>query len=69
MLGSVAQFLIALSRVALDFLDPMLQMANGVDLYYEATRSSPLEVIQVILNHLLCNHNEPTPGPVSTDGS
>lgn len=56
MLGSVLQFMIALSRVALDLLDPTLQMANGVDLYYEATRSAPLEVMRVILNPFLCNH-------------
>ena len=44
MIESVFNLLFALASVSLNLLDPMLQLLNGVDLYMEATQSSPLIV-------------------------
>ena len=42
---------LALANVAVSLLDPVLQFANGVDLYMESARSAPIIVSS--LNTLL----------------
>jgi hypothetical protein len=44
MLDNLLNVLLALVSVMVTLLDPMLQLANGVDLYMEATLTAPLEV-------------------------
>ena len=44
MIEEVFNLVMALATVAITLLDPMLQLANGVDLYMEAVDSSPLIV-------------------------
>ena len=44
MIEEVLNLVMALATVAITLLDPMLQLANGVDLYMEAVDSSPLIV-------------------------
>lgn len=38
------KLLVALASISLSLIDPLLQLANGVDLYWEATLTSPIEV-------------------------
>ena len=45
MLGEALELLLLLATIAINILDPVLQFANGVDLCFEAARTSPLEVI------------------------
>ena len=44
MIEAALNLLIALVRVTIVLLDPMLQLANGIDLYMEAVQTSPLTV-------------------------
>ena len=44
MIEEIFNLVIALASVAITLLDPMLQLANGIDLYMEATHSSHLEL-------------------------
>ena len=44
MIEKMFNLVMALASVAFTLLDPMLQLANGVDLYMEAAHSSPLVV-------------------------
>ena len=44
MIEEVINLVMALTSVAITLLDPMMQIANGVDLYMEAVHSSPLVV-------------------------
>ena len=44
MLGEALQVLLLLATIAVNLLDPLLQLANGVDLVIEATVTSPIEV-------------------------
>ena len=41
MIENVFNLVMALANVAITLLDPMLQLANGVNLYMEAVHSSP----------------------------
>ena len=38
---------LALANVAVSLLDPVLQFANGVDLYMESARSAPIIVSSI----------------------
>ena len=44
MLGEALQVLLLLATIAVNLLDPLLQLANGVDLVIEAAVTSPIEV-------------------------
>ena len=45
MLEEAFQLLLVLATIVITLLDPVLQFTNGVDLFMEATTTSPLEVI------------------------
>ena len=45
MLGEALELFLLLATIAINILDPVLQFANGVDLCFEAARTSPIEVI------------------------
>ena len=49
MWGEAVQVLLALGSVAVNLLDPLIQLANGIDLYMEAAKTSPIEVTKLIL--------------------
>ena len=44
MIENVFNLVMALASVGINLLDPMLQLLNGIDLYMEASHSSPLMV-------------------------
>ena len=44
MIEEVFNLGLAFANVAITLIDPMLQLANGIDLYREASHSSPLVV-------------------------
>ena len=57
-------FLMALASVIIALLDPMLQLANGVDLYIEAVKTSPLIVScppRVQNGSWVCSDRRPLP--------
>ena len=41
MIKETLNLVMALTSVAITLLDPMLQLANGLDLYMEVTHSTP----------------------------
>ena len=64
MIEEVFNLVMALSSVAVTLLDPMLQLANGVDLYMEAAHSSPLVVScppKVQNGSWICSERRPLP--------
>ena len=64
MIEEVFNLAMALASVAVSLLDPMLQFANGVDLYMEAARSSPLVVScppRVQNGSWICSDRRPFP--------
>ena len=52
MIEELFNLVMALTSLAITLLDPMLQLANGVDLYMEAAHSSPLSFLCFIALHL-----------------
>ena len=64
MIEEVFNLVMALASVAVTLLDPMLQVANGVDLYMEAAHSSPLMVTcppRVENGSWICSGRRPLP--------
>ena len=64
MIEEIFNLVIALASVAITLLDPMLQLANGIDLYMEATHSSPLVVScppKVNNGSWICSERRPLP--------
>ena len=64
MIEDVFNLGLALANVAITLLDPMLQLANGVDLYREASHTSPLVVCcppRVQNGSWVCSDRRPLP--------
>ena len=64
MIEEMINLLMALTIVAITLLDPMMQIANGVDLYMEAARTSPLIVScppKVLNGSWICSERRPLP--------
>ena len=64
MIADVFNLGLALANVAITLLDPMLQLANGVDLYREASHTSPLVVScppRVQNGSWVCSDRRPLP--------
>ena len=64
MIEEAVNFLMALVSVTITLLDPMLQLANGVDLYMEAVKTSPLIVScppRVQNGSWVCSDRRPLP--------
>ena len=64
MIEEIFNLVIALASVAITLLDPMLQLANGIDLYMEAAHSSPLVVScppKVNNGSWICSERRPLP--------
>ena len=64
MIEETFNLVMALASVGVTLLDPMLQLANGVDLYMEATQSTPLIVScppRVKNGSWICSERRPLP--------
>ena len=64
MIEELFNLVMALTSLAITLLDPMLQLANGVDLYMEAAHSSPLFVNcppKVENGSWICSERRPLP--------
>ena len=64
MIEELINLVMALTSVAITLLDPMMQIANGVDLYMEAARTSPLLVScppKVRNGSWICSERRPLP--------